>query len=193
MLFGVPDDFTAKTGVLVVSVAMTWTMVWLLGHWLTSRHRSVTFFLMLGLMLAIPLVSYYCHFKDTDWYPPITCSLGVLILLLVTTFNSHFCRKRCTLLRFLGWLVLWTGLAAFLVTLAFAVVFIFTMRVMNWVECLVAISAAGTLELGGTVYLLNLPFLVLAFKSPFYRKRFESIFGIAPISRSDVESQTPSA
>ena len=57
MLLGVPDGSTENVSFLVVSAAMAWTMVWLLGHWLKSSYRSVTFFLMLGLMIAIGLLA----------------------------------------------------------------------------------------------------------------------------------------
>jgi hypothetical protein len=36
----------------------------------------------------------------------------------------------------------------------------------------------AALKLGGTVYLLNIPFLILAFTVPFFRRRFGDIFGI---------------
>jgi hypothetical protein len=53
------------------------------------------------------------------------------------------------------------------------------------------IPAVGWLVLGSIVYLLNLPFLVLAFKSPFYRERFESLFGVEVVRHSDVEVGHP--
>jgi hypothetical protein len=38
------------------------------------------------------------------------------------------------------------------------------------------VAVPVTLLLSGILHLINLPFLLLAFKSPFYRKRFESMF-----------------
>jgi hypothetical protein len=38
---------------------------------------------------------------------------------------------------------------------------------------------------GGILYLLNLPFLILAFNSPFYRARFEKMFPIAPADHGE--------
>ena len=50
----------------------------------------------------------------------------------------------------------------------------------------------GALIMGAVVYLLNLPFLILAFNSPFYRQRFEALFGIEVVHRQDLERGDPS-
>ena len=168
-------------------------MVWLLGHRLKSRYRTVTFFFMLGLMLAIGLLSYYCRlgfeginslFPMADLYSP--C---VLVLLLGTIFTARFCRKRCTLRRFLGWLPAWTGVVAFVVFLTYPAMLALAMfgsSVKGLLPSVMPVLTMGMI-LGGMVYLLNLPFLILAFKNPFYRQRFEALFGIEVVRRQDLE------
>ena len=123
MLLGFPDDTTEKIGFIVAWVAVGWTMVWLLGHWLKNRYRTVTFFLALGLMLVVGLWSCYCHIdleNSDSWFTVTMYGMSVVVMLVATIFNTYFCRNRCTLRRFLGWLILWNSLAAFLAFLAFA-------------------------------------------------------------------------
>jgi len=197
-LLGVSDASTERIGFLAVSVTMAWTMVWLLGHWLKCSHRIATFFLILGPMVTASLLSYYSHAKNIDWNSITGYGFCVLVLLLAMMFNSHFCRKRCTPRQFLGWLILWNGLVAWLVMLTFFVALTATMLVIHpnsqlhvWelMASAAIIPAVESLTLGSSLYLLNLPFLILAFKSPFYRERFESLFGVAVVRQSDVEAQ----
>ncbi len=187
VLFGAPDSSTEYIGFVVVSVAMTWTMVWLLGDRLKSRYRIVTFLQILGLMLSICILSYCIQFEDTDRFSVIASYCGfVLVLLLAMMFNSHFCRKPCTLRRFLVLLFLWNGLTAFLVMLTLCAILIgpslaFSVSQLHVWQLLASVALSvgmGSLILSGTVYLINLPFLVLAFKNPFYRERFENLFGV---------------
>ena len=138
-------------------------------------------------MLTVSISSYCSQFEDADRFSVITsyCSL-VLVLLLSMMFNSRFCRKRCTLRRFLCLLILWNGLVALLVMLTFCAIFIgpslvrsvFQLHVWELLTTIAISVGMGSLALGGMVYLMNLPFLVLAFKSPFYRERLENLFGV---------------
>ena len=195
-LLVVSDDPT-RTGYLITSIAVAWTLVWLLGHWLKTRYSSVTF-LLLGLMLAIGALLRYCELdlENSNYMLGLFAwhSLSVLIILLSTMFNAHFCRKRCTLWRFLWWLAPWTCLVAFFVIPASVVAVVFTPPIaVNWKEALMVFSVIGGVMLAVVAYLLNLPFVLLAFKNPFYRKRFATIFGAEPIGVSDGKPEDPSA
>ena len=183
-LFSMPDGATETLGFFVVSVAMAWSMVWLLGHWLGTRYRSVTFFLILGVMMAIGLLSYYCHFADAGGLAPSHDRLRhhcVRILPLAMMLASYFCRTELLsaavprlavgvdrLRRSLGTDVALCrdsddGRSAWA---AWHLVFMLIFMVIGSVVC------------AGVLYLLNLPFLELAFRCPFYRERFEKLFRI---------------
>lgn len=187
-LLSMSDDpsGTEGLGFYVVSATMAWSMVWLLGHWLASRFRYVTFFLSLGMMLAIGLLSCYCHFADTDNRASllICYSICVVILLLATTLAGYFCRKKYSPRRFLGWLIVWNVLVAMGVLLPFVGIVTLVTTIMHpgpqldvgGTVVTAVITVVVSIFLGGVLYLLNLPFLILAQKSPFYRERFESMF-----------------
>ena len=46
-------------GSLLMSLATAWTAVWLLGHWLVSRYRTLTFFSLLALMIAVGALTFF--------------------------------------------------------------------------------------------------------------------------------------
>ena len=186
-LLSVPDGPTETLSFYVASVAMAWSVVWLLGHWLAIRNRIVTFFLALGTMLAVGLLSHYCHYEDADGLASslISCGIACVILLLAMMLTSAICRKGYSPRKFCLWLLLWMGVAALGVLLSAAAIGAIVLMILQpGVEIgaqlarMVIVAAIGSAFVGGILYVSNLPFLILAFKSPFYQDRFESIFGL---------------
>jgi hypothetical protein len=99
------------------------------------------------------------------------------------THTGYFCRKKYSPRRFLVWLAAWNVAAALgVLTVTFVVFvvmgFIGPGHQMSVGDLLkpVIIIAVGSAALAGILYLLNLPFLILAFKDPFYGDRFERMF-----------------
>jgi hypothetical protein len=184
-LLSVPDGPTETLGFYVASVAMAWSTVWLLGDWLAAGNRIVTFFLALGTMLAVGLLSYYCHYENADGLVSslTSCGMAAAIVLLAMMWSSAICRKGYTPRGFSLWLLLWTGVAALGVLLSVAAISTIVVMILQpWIEIaaqlarMAIVAAIASAFVGGILYVLNLPFLILAFKSPFYRDRFESIF-----------------
>ena len=193
-LFSLPDGATDTIGFFVLSVAMAWTMVWLLGGWLGTRYRIATFIVVMAVMMAIGLVSYYCHYQDSGSLVPSMIGYAVIAasLPLAMLLASFCCRRKFSPLRFRLWLPLWMlvavmGVAA--VYLAILMAFIHP-GILAVVSMIVGIGI-GSLVYAGVLYLLNLPFQELAFRCPFYRARFEELFRIEkrPKSSPDVRSR----
>ncbi len=177
-LLSMSDGSTETLGFFVVSGALAWTMVWLLGHRLASRSRIVTFFLTAGVMLAIGLLSYYCQFEDSNDFLPLAIifSVCVAILLLAMMITSSFCRKKYSPRRFLAWLIVWNGVVTFTLMMSYGALMMLVQPRLRDLLAFMLVAVPVTLLLAGILYLVNLPFLILAFKSPFYRERFESMF-----------------
>lgn len=156
-------------------------MTWLVGHWFRNRSRGETFVLLLVMMLALGWLT--CRFNlEKTMFVPITAyyCLYVVILLLSVMLTARFCRDRCTVRRFLGWLIVWNSLVAYLAFLAYGAICLCELpkaTSLGPAHWLLLLPLLGCFIQGSLLYLLNLPFLILAFRSPFYRKRFEYIFG----------------
>jgi len=184
-LLSLPPSAANPLGFMVNSVAMAWTVVWLLGHRLGSRHRVAAFFWMLGVMLVIGLWAYVGEYgtrltsEMLMLIPYGVCALGLLSSMALARL---FCRKTDRPGPFMGWLFLWMGLVSTAGMLLFAVVM--TIAAFNiFMLLMVLISAAiAGLFLTVILYLGNLPFMLLAFKNPFYRERFQCTFGLEPKS-----------
>jgi len=183
-LFSMPDGPTETIGFFVGSVAMAWSTVWLVGHWLGGRSRKVAFFLILAAMTAIGLLSYWCHYADTDGLvlSMIGFDLVAVVLPLAMLWTSYSCRKNCTPGRFRGRLLVRMMVPLMVLMLSYVPA---SMLVRFPGPGNLAILAPmlltmliASLVCAGILYLLNLPFLELAFRSSFYADRFERIFHI---------------
>jgi hypothetical protein len=181
VLFSIPDEAVESIGFFVESGVLGWTAVWLLGHWLGTRHRSLSFLMIWGAMFAIDLGAFYCHFEDYREIAPLLIGfgLGSAVLPLAMLLSSFFCRGKYSPLRFSLWLLLWTAV----ITLVLMLVFFFVMMLNNqpnWdiLGFILFMLTLYSVFLTGLVYLINLPFMILAFKSPFFANRFEQLFRI---------------
>jgi hypothetical protein len=181
-LFSLPDEKVDMVGFFIESGVLGWAIVWLLGHWLGSRGRSVSFFRMTGVMLAVGLASYFCHFEDVGKTGPLLLAFSVFspVLPISMMLSSFFCRGKYSSNRFSLWLLLWIYVSTLAAMLAFFILMTIIEGPPNWnIIVLIMFSLifySGILA--AFLYPLNMPFLILAFKSPFYTNRFEKLFCI---------------
>lgn len=183
-LLGAPASITETFGFFVVTGTMAWSAVWLLGQWLSTRYRIFTFLLLAAVMLAFGLFSYACQFEDTRQWARLSFYyvLWVLIPLLAMMLSGYHCRRIYSSRRFLLRLLVWIGVFPLGLLLVFAAIAL-AMGGGPPLAVLVPISMMWLL-LAGILYLVNLPFLILAFNSPFYRERFERVFRVAKAAGS---------
>ncbi len=172
----------------VVTMATAWSIVWLVAQRLVTRSWIFTCLLVLLVMSAVGLLSSACNFEISDWASAI--GPGVYFLLIACSFvlpmalSGRLCRKTYSPGRFMAWLLLWTVLAPSLGM---------TILIGGISLCMAAtVGQAGMLHLliilpwvalmscawGFLLYLLNLPFMFLAFYNSFYRRRFCYVFGL---------------
>jgi hypothetical protein len=155
-------------------------------------------------MLALGPLSYVCHFgiEDTDDLAPLAILYGVcvLILLLAMMLASFSCRRDYYPARFLRWLAFWIGAVFVAVALLWmlfgllwmlmALSFVGKLSVGD-IAMILSMMAVALVVLGGALYLINLPFLILAFKSPFYRERFLKTFCLEKSDSLEGETAAP--
>lgn len=179
-LLAVPDDAAEWFGIAVMSCALAWAAVWLAGHRLAGRHGFIRFIAALVLMLAVGGLSIVSQLglDNTDDLLSVSIAHGVSsVVLLVGMMRSgrslrgdfrrwKFMRRLFSTMAVIALLpavvttALWTILGGFG---RFLLVALVPMSIMG-------IAAALML------YLLNLPFMLLAFNSPFYAARFHELF-----------------
>jgi hypothetical protein len=190
-LFSMPDGATETLGALLVSGTMAWSMVWLLGHWLGTGSRVFTTVLAWGVMFGIGLLAYRCYFADNDFLVPyvVLYGFGVALLLLAMMLAAYFCRRKLSLGRFVAWLLLSNGVVIAGFLLLYGSLMMFLEPGLLGMVAFAIIVMPVTPFVTGVLYLPNLPFLVLAFKCPFYRQRFDKLFRIETRDDSEWEAR----
>lgn len=187
VLLGMGEDSAQMVGCMVVSGAVAWAVVLLLGHRLGSRFRTATFFRVMAIMLGVGALSLFCRGEVDESSAPfavyaityslVVASFVVASFVVATILAGRFCRKRFSAIRFALWLPVW--MLVITVGLAFGLFCVFELLAGVGHGSLfrglivVPIMAAITV---GIAYFFNLPFLVLTFKSPFYRNRLQTMF-----------------
>lgn len=193
-------------GGVLVALAASWAAVWLLAPWIARRRIVTGLVLAMVVMLAGGGVYFFSVYDlgsaDEMMFPGVTHLVGALALLSATGLSAFNCRRKYQPRRYMAWLLLWTMAAATVLVvlnvllwllgpMIFATIFdgsgaweMLAMLVM----ALVFTCIAGGL-LGVAIYLVNLPFLLLATRNPFYRDRFHDVLRLA----SDVDGPANAA
>jgi len=184
--------------VLFHSYAVGIAAVWLLGHKIANRNRFTTFLLALAIMAIaglIGIISYGMTDLSTE-------TVGVLMLLAVLAFTMLFgfvlagwrCRKRYSNLRFMLWLALWCVVVCVASILVFYSIMLAIARPsISLFTILLQLSIVG-LVFGLCAYVIVLPYMILAFRSSFFRQRFYDCFhlpAMAELSTDESEADAP--
>jgi len=161
------------------SLSFAFAALWLLLPYFSGKGRAAAFF---GSLLTILLGTMAFGSAANG----MSEGLAFLIAFLFIGFNAAlafslatvFCRKSCSQLRFLVWMIVWL-LALWLVTTSPFIV--------------IALLQVGVAALGAVVivfvataasFLTFLPFLILSLAEPFYRARFQAFLGQLPATQA---------
>ena len=181
LLFSSADTqmFSMVFNSLVVGI----TALWLLGHKLGNRNRFVTFILALAVLAVTGLVgsiSYGTGFSQETAKVAIFLAVSAFTMLFAFVLAAWHCRRRYSGLRFMLYLPVWTIAMSIVSFLGYVVIALVIMSIAgnapgNWSSMLLQVLVVGLvfgLVLGLCVYVINLPFMILALRSSFFRKRF---------------------
>ncbi len=180
MLFAFTTRNTEYLGTMVTGLACGWAIVWLLADWLARRHWLVSIVVALVVVMAAGLLLCACNYGVTDGGEVV----GVLLFYGAASFSLLLSMALCGRVRrkpylsasFPVWLLPWT-----VVSLCLGFILLLTGLTLcqphtrfspDFLLQLMIVSAVGGLAL----YSLNLPFVLLAFFSPLYRRRFCDVF-----------------
>ena len=202
ILFRIRASIAGYTGLVLTSVAMGWTIVWLLGPWLGRGSRPASFIGAWGVMLAVGAWRYFGDYGldldslagdiRSDEFVLLVAYVGVtLSLLLAMKISRLCCRKRYRPGPLMAWLYLWMVVACAVWLSLFLVFVLVAIKPGPLLSNLVSVAITAGF-FGTMLYLVNLPFMILALKSPFYRERFQSTFGLEePTGEAPFGTPTP--
>jgi len=175
-LFSASPATVESFGMFVGTLATAWTIVWLLGPWYPGR----VFIPGLALMLAVDALSCLGNY-GLEWSQGIghfiSYAIAALGLILPMSLASHFCRCEYPSGRFKGLALLWSSALGAGGMFVFAAVMFLAAGAPSVFVFGILMALIGGGISGGLIYLVNLPFLILATKVPFYQQRFLCIWG----------------
>jgi len=161
---------------LVVGLAVLWLLAPTLGQF----RGGVRFVVSLGLVCAVTSLEVLSSASTSSQETMILLTSPVLLaalLLTALTATARQCRQDHRLVRFMLRLGLWTTIGGVIVAVGYFVILTSILSL-----CLrppnVASAALVGLVLGVFLYLLNLPYMVLCFVSPFFRERLQRCLGL---------------
>jgi hypothetical protein len=174
-LLNFPSLTIMQFNLLFNSFTVGITLLWLLAHKLGNRNRFITFLLALIIMIVISIIGQATNGKFSEQTIIflsfiIFLSLAVLISFVLAGWR---CRTNYNGLRFILWLALWSiiaSLAAMMIFMVFA--WIVQRPPINMLKSILLQALIMGLVTGLLLYAINLPFMILAFYSPFFRERF---------------------
>lgn len=178
---------TAMFSVMFHSLAVGIAALWLLGHKIGNRNRFVTFLLALAIM-AVAALAGVISYGMTDFSgqaPAILMFLAVLAftMLLAFVLTGWRCRNRYGNLRFMLWLALWCVVTCVASMFVFILIMFAAGGVPISIFALLLSFLAAGLIFGLCAYVILLPYMILAFRSSFFRQRFYGCFRLPAMAK----------
>jgi len=186
-ILGAPSDVLEVFRTLIDAFVIGIAVLWLLAYKLGNRNRFISLLLamvVLAGVTVVAVVSYQVWAPFVDYELVTFQSLGIATMLLIFVLAGWRCRKRYGPWRFMLWLALWTIVISLLAVIAYFLIAEARsepvkklIRQMPQVLLVAMIFAV-------CIYMLNLPFMILAFVTSFFRERFYAYFHLKsmPIS-----------
>jgi len=178
---GVESSGKAILDQVAVSLAIGVAILWLLGHKIGSRNRFAAFLLALIVVVAVGVVGALSYggvdFSRETVVATVLFGIMILVMLLSFVLTGLSCRKRYSPWRFILWLAVWTVTMAVVFLLGYLVVAMVVLKLGDGrpidmlASILLRVLIAG-LVVGACTYGLVIPYMVLVFRSSFYRERF---------------------
>jgi hypothetical protein len=168
---------TVQLNVMFTIMVVGFSMVWLLAERIGNRNRFLTFLLAALIYFGFLGVNLLCSGFGEDMISIASLaavSIPAIILAFVVAALSS--SKRFRIARF----IIFTGVALFgsLLTTISAITFIFFLSPNRPISSQIAEVLCVSFFISLVYFVGLLPFLVLLFVSPFWRKRLECVVGI---------------
>ncbi len=171
-----PSSARMQFGPIIVSYTAAIAMLWLCAHKLGNRNRFVTFllaFALTGGLCAVGVASCLgWGFPREAMAGLVVLTVMVLVGLLAFALAGCCCRNHYGPVRFMLYLALWAVVICVAVTLSvYATVFLLQQAPVA-ISTVLLVAVIGGSVIGACIYAINLPYMVLALRSPFFRERF---------------------
>lgn len=175
-VLGMSSSDAQQFDVLFQSISIGIAVLWLIAHKLGGFNGFVRFCLSLCILAVIAVfgtLSYRTGFSgETSLFLVLLVFMNI-ILLLAMTASGWLCKRQYLPVRYMLWLGLCTlfgSAVAMIGVFIIGMLFIFPGQ-PKLMSVIFDVAGVG-LIFGVCLYVLNLPYMILAFRSSFFRERF---------------------
>ncbi len=179
-LTGMPSDSRAQFSFLGEFLVVGVALLWLNADKLGGLRGSARFAGTLGLLLLADLMvtlSYWGSFPGQTGMFIVFTAIMAVILLLSLTLTRWLAHRRYRPVRFMLWLAVWNAVCSVAGAAVFVGVLMLTAGSVNNGPAVLTEIVVPGLVLGLCLYAVDLPYLLLMFSSPFFRRRFQVWLG----------------
>ncbi|MCP4611093.1 MAG: hypothetical protein GY845_20480 [Planctomycetes bacterium] len=190
---GVPSSVKMQFNSLFTSFVTGIALLWLFAHKLGNRNRFITFLLAFIIMIVISIIGQaaYGEFSEQTIMFLLFIIFLSLAVLMSFVLAGRQCRVKYTGLRFILWLALWSIVSCFA---AMMILVVFTMIIqrppLQMLKTILFQVLITGLVTGLLLYVINLPFIILAIYSPFFRERFYACLRLKSMTTAAAQSNT---
>jgi len=175
-LLNIPFSAKAQFDPIIVSYSVGIAMLWLLVHKFGNRKRLVRFIFAFGVMAVIGIVGSISYagleFSQQNFALLMMLAILSFAMLLGFVMAGWQCRNRYGHVRFILWLAFWTIVSTLMCILVFYSIFFLVEQIsVEFSRVFLVLLISGSIT-GLISFIINLPFMILAFINPFFRKRF---------------------
>lgn len=174
---GMPSSTAYQFDTVFHSMAVGIAVLWLVVNYFKKFSGFVRFLLSFGTVVIVAGLGTLSY--STEFSNEVVLFLSLFAFLTITmlgaiTIAGKLCYWKYRPLCFMLWMALWTLLCSLITTFGF---FIVGTHIMSSgprpdiLEAILMLTLIG-LMFGLCLYVLNLPFMLLGFANPFFRKRF---------------------
>lgn len=179
---GMPSAGRAQFSFLGEFLATGLALLWLNADKLGRLRGPARLAAGLGLLLLADLMvipSYWGSFPGrTGMFIVFTAIMGI-VLLVALTLTRRLAHQRYRPLHFLLWLAVWSIVGSIAGAAAFVGVLTLShLHDIPGLQALIVEIVVAGLVLAVCLYAVNLPYLLLMFTSPFFRRRFQVWLGV---------------
>jgi hypothetical protein len=192
-----PSEMLMVLEQVLVSLSVALAVLWLLGDKIGNRNRFLTFLAALFIMTVIGLVGIFSYsgvsFGWLTLYSAIFLALTIAVTLLAFVLSSLCCRKRFGPVRFMLWLAAWSlVISLFVISLLMLIPILLSGgQITPWYWIIYVLVTSLIFSAG--VYLVLLPYMVVALRVPIFRDRLYSCLRLRSMHLSSEPAKTVKA
>jgi len=193
-VLGMSSSDAQQFDMLFQSISIGIAVLWLIAHKLGGFNGFVRFCLSLCILAVIAVfgtLSYHTGFSgETSLFLVLLVFMSI-ILLLAMTVAGWLCKRQYLPVRYMLWLGLCTlfgSAVAMIGVFIIGMLFIFPGQ-PKLMSVIFDVAGVG-LIFGVCLYVLNLPYMILAFHSPFFRERFYACLRLKSMPTTTAQADT---